>query len=144
LVLAARAEDRATARDGVPHLVAVRTTQGRRLPAALLVACTGIRARDELAAAAGLDTLPRGGIVVDAQGRRPADPDICAIGDCAAPRGARPSGLIGPGWEQAGAAALALRADAGVPAPVERDAAGRPVRTPLSPAGRLDPIVVKS
>lgn len=144
LVLAARAEDRATARDGVPHLVAVRTTQGRRLPAALLVACTGIRARDELAAAAGLDTLPRGGIVVDAQGRCPDDPAIFAIGDCAAPRGARPSGLIGPGWEQAGAAALALRADAGVPAPVERDAAGRPVRTPPSPAGRLDPIVVKS
>jgi assimilatory nitrate reductase electron transfer subunit len=144
LVVAARAEDRATARDGVPHLVAVRTTQGRRIPARLLVACTGVRARDGLAAAAGLDTLPRGGVVVDRDGRCPGDRTVFAIGDCAAQEGTRPTGLIGPGWDQARAAALALRGDAGCPAERERDAAGRPVEAPAAPSGRLDPIIVKS
>ncbi|GAA1679391.1 FAD/NAD(P)-binding oxidoreductase [Citricoccus zhacaiensis] len=149
LVVAARAQDRATVHDGVPHLTAIRTTQGRRIPAALLVACTGVRPRDELAAAAGLDTLPRGGIVVDRNGRCPDDPSVFAVGDCAAVLGSRPSGLIGPGWDQARAAAGAFLAEAGVPAAVERDAAGRPVLTPTptptpAPTGRLDPIVVKS
>ncbi|VXB74422.1 FAD-dependent oxidoreductase [Citricoccus sp. K5] len=148
LVVAARAQDRATVHDGVPHLTAIRTTQGRRIPATLLVACTGVRPRDELAAAAGLDTLPRGGIVVDRNGRCPDDPSVFAVGDCAAVLGARSSGLIGPGWDQARAAAGALRTEAGVPEAVERDAAGRPVPrpTPGTPAStsRLDPIVVKS
>lgn len=146
LVVAARAQDRATDRDGVPYLTALRTTQGRRIPATLLVACTGIRARDELAVAAGLDTLPRGGIVVDRTGRCPADASVFAVGDCAAPLGARPSGLIGPGWEQARAAALALCLEAGHPEALERDAAGRPVAAPppARPGHRLDPIIVKS
>ena len=144
LVVAARAEDRATARDGAPHLVAIRTTQGRRIAARVLVACTGVRPRDGLAADAGLDTLPRGGIVVDREGRSPGDPRVFAIGDCAAPGGARPSGLIGPGWDQARAAALALREEAGCPAERERDATGRPVDAPGPPRGRLDPIIVKS
>ncbi|XKH53376.1 FAD-dependent oxidoreductase [Citricoccus nitrophenolicus] len=156
LVVAARAQDRATAHDGVPHLTAIRTTQGRRIPATLLVACTGVRPRDELAAAAGLDTLPRGGIVVDRNGRCPDDPSVYAVGDCAAVLGSRPTGLIGPGWDQARATADALRAEADVPAVVERDAAGRPVRNSTSTTtstpnpdapgstGRLDPIVVKS
>lgn len=144
LEVIARAEDRATADDGVPHLVAIRTTQGRRIPASLLVACTGVRPRDRLAAESGLDTLPRGGVVVDRDGRCPDDPAVFAIGDCAAPLGARPSGLIGPGWDQARAAALALRDDAGCPAAVELDAAGRPVPAPVAPLHRLDPLVVKS
>lgn len=170
LEVAARAQDRATAHDGVPHLTGIRTTQGRRIPATLLVACTGVRPRDELAAAAGLDTLPRGGIVVDRDGRCPDDSAVFAVGDCAAVLGSRPSGLIGPGWDQARATAGALRAESGVPEAVERDAAGRPVLTSTTtptpaptpnttpaptttpaPApdasastGRLHPIVVKS
>ncbi|MBB5749713.1 FAD-dependent oxidoreductase [Micrococcus sp. TA1] len=144
LEVSARAEDRATAADGVPHLVGLRTTQGRRIPAALLVACTGVRARDRLAADAGLRTLPRGGVVVDGDGRCPDDPAVFAIGDCAAPSGARPSGLIGPGWDQARATALALREDLGCPAAVELDAAGRPVPGPEASPRRLDPLVVKS
>ncbi|WMY78220.1 FAD-dependent oxidoreductase [Citricoccus sp. I39-566] len=149
LVVAARAEDRATDRDGVPHLIGIRTTQGRRIPASLLVACTGIRPRDELAAAAGLDTLPRGGIVVDRHGRCPEDPAVFAIGDCAASLGARPSGLIGPGWDQARAVAAVLCGEAlcgEAPGSVELDAAGRPVPVPSPPppGHRLDPIMVKS
>lgn len=146
LVVAARAQDRATDRDGIPYLTALRTTQGRRIPATLLVACTGVRPRDELAAAAGLDTLPRGGIVVDRTGRCPGDAAVFAVGDCAAPLGARPSGLIGPGWEQARSAALALCGEAGHPEDPDLDAAGRPVPapSPVPPGHRLDPIIVKS
>jgi flavorubredoxin/NADPH-dependent 2,4-dienoyl-CoA reductase/sulfur reductase-like enzyme len=59
---------------------AVRLTDGTVLPADLVLACTGIRANDALAAGAGLTTDR--GVVVDAH-MRTSHPSIYACGDCA-------------------------------------------------------------
>lgn len=132
------------------RLSAVRTSLGEKIETSLLITCTGVRPRDGLASDAGLPTA--WGIVVDRQGRSTGDEHVFAVGDCAAVEGRDPSGLIGPGWEQAEAAAGAIRADLGLAAPVELDAAGRPVDLSgnLSATGadtapqRLDVILVKS
>jgi 3-phenylpropionate/trans-cinnamate dioxygenase ferredoxin reductase subunit len=58
----------------------VQTSDGRHLPADLLVYGIGVLPNDELAASAGLEV--RNGICVDAQ-LRSSDPDISAIGDVA-------------------------------------------------------------
>ncbi len=63
------------------RVTGVRCGDGSTVPADLVVVGIGIIANDDLAKAAGL-TCDRG-IVVDAQ-LRTADPDIYAIGDCAA------------------------------------------------------------
>jgi 3-phenylpropionate/trans-cinnamate dioxygenase ferredoxin reductase subunit len=60
--------------------VAVETTDGRRLPADLVLVCIGVVPNTELAAAAGLAT--GNGIAVDAE-LKTADPAVFAIGDCA-------------------------------------------------------------
>jgi len=65
----------------------------------LLVFSAGIRPRDELARAAGLPTGERGGVLVDAACRT-ADPDIWAVGECAAVLG-RCYGLVAPGYAMA-------------------------------------------
>ncbi|GAB3185579.1 FAD-dependent oxidoreductase [Nesterenkonia halophila] len=107
------------------RLAAVRTSRDEKLPARLLVACCGVRPRHELAFDAGLPT--KWGVHVDRDCRSLGDEHVFAIGDCASHEGRDPSGLIGPGWEQAELAAGALRRDLGMAADVERDAAGRPV-----------------
>ncbi|GAA1452656.1 FAD-dependent oxidoreductase [Nesterenkonia lacusekhoensis] len=108
------------------ELTAVRTSLGEKLPASLLVTCTGVRPRDELASAAGLPV--KWGIVTggDARstGTREGHADVFAVGDCAAVDGRDPSGLIAPGWLQAEAAAASLRQDLGLVPPPERDASG--------------------
>ena len=58
----------------------VRTTDGRRLEADVVLVAIGVQANDELAAAAGLPV--DNGIVVDAQ-LLTEDPHVSAIGDCA-------------------------------------------------------------
>ncbi len=60
--------------------VAVETSDGRQLPADLVLVCIGVIPNAELAAAAGLAT--GNGITVDAA-LATADPAISAIGDCA-------------------------------------------------------------
>ena len=65
----------------------------------LVVFSAGIRPRDELARAAGLETGERGGVVVD-HGCRTSDPDIFAIGECAVAQG-RVWGLVSPGYQMA-------------------------------------------
>lgn len=72
----------------------------------MLVISAGIRPRDELAKIAGLDTHPRGGIVVD-NGLRTSDPYIFAIGECALAHHMI-YGLIAPGYEMADVVAGAL------------------------------------
>lgn len=62
-------------------VASVRTADGRRLPADLVVVGVGIVPNTELAEAAGLDV--EGGIVVD-EYLTTSDPAISAIGDCAA------------------------------------------------------------
>jgi len=72
---------------------------GSQLEADLVVFSAGIRPRDELARQAGLDLGPRGGVAVDDQCRT-SDPDIYAIGECAAWNG-QLFGLVAPGYEMA-------------------------------------------
>jgi nitrite reductase (NADH) large subunit len=66
------------------------------LDADLLVFSAGVRPRDAVARAAGLECGPRGGILVDRSGRT-ADPDVYAVGECAAVEGVA-YGLVAPGF----------------------------------------------
>lgn len=75
------------------------------IDAALLVFSAGVRPRDELARAAGLDLGERGGVHCDLTCAT-ADPAIYAIGEVAAVEG-RCYGLVGPGY--AGAEVVADR-----------------------------------
>jgi nitrite reductase (NADH) large subunit len=65
----------------------------------LVVFSAGIRPRDELVRAAGLAVAERGGVLVDTQCRT-SDPQVWAIGECAAPGGRR-YGLVAPGYAMA-------------------------------------------
>ncbi len=65
----------------------------------LVVFSAGIRPRDDLARASGLEVGARGGIVVD-DACRTSDPGIFAIGECALALG-RPWGLVAPGYMMA-------------------------------------------
>ncbi|MFT3682081.1 MAG: nitrite reductase large subunit NirB [Ferruginibacter sp.] len=65
----------------------------------ILVISAGIKPRDEVAKAAGLQTGPRGGIIVNDQ-LQTSDPNIYAIGECALHNGMI-YGLVAPGYEMA-------------------------------------------
>ncbi len=69
------------------------------IPAEIVVFSAGIRPRDALARAAGLDIAERGGVLVDEQCRT-SDERVWAIGECAAPAG-RMYGLVAPGYAMA-------------------------------------------
>ncbi len=68
---------------------------GGEMATDVVIVATGVRPRDELAAAAGLEIGPRGGIVVD-DSCLTADPCISAIGEVACIQGAW-IGLVAPG-----------------------------------------------
>ena len=72
---------------------------GERQAADLVVFAAGIRPRDDLARACGLEVGPRGGVVVDAQCRT-SDPAIFAVGECAL-AGGQVYGLVSPGYQMA-------------------------------------------
>lgn len=76
---------------------------GTHLEADMIVFSAGIRPRDELARQAGLSIGPRGGIAIDNHCLS-SDPDIYAIGECAAWNG-QVYGLVAPGYEMARVAA---------------------------------------
>ena len=65
----------------------------------LVVFSAGIRPRDALASSAGLELAERGGVLVDERCRT-SDPNVWAIGECAAPAG-RMYGLVAPGYAMA-------------------------------------------
>ncbi len=65
----------------------------------MLVISAGIKPRDELAKHAGIETGPRGGIVVNEQ-LQTSDPCVFAIGECALYNGMI-YGLVAPGYEMA-------------------------------------------
>ncbi len=90
--------------EGDAHVTGVRLSDGRLLPARLVVMAVGIRPDVSLAQSAGLAT--NRGIVVDAA-LRTADPFVQAIGECAEHEG-RTIGLVAPALEQAEVAAAAL------------------------------------
>jgi len=79
---------------------------GSHLETDMLVFSAGIRPRDALAREAGLAVGPRGGIAIDER-TRTSDPDILAIGECAAYNGAL-FGLVAPGYDMARVAAAEL------------------------------------
>ncbi|KXK63641.1 nitrite reductase [Micromonospora rosaria] len=78
---------------------ALELGDGTAVEADVVVVAAGIRPRDELARAAGLDLGPRGGVLVDA-GCRTADERIWAVGECAAVDGVC-HGLVAPGYAMA-------------------------------------------
>jgi len=72
---------------------------GEILETDIILFSAGIRPRDDIARASGLDVGPRGGIVIDNQCRT-SDPDIYAIGECALWNG-QIFGLVAPGYAMA-------------------------------------------
>ncbi len=76
------------------------------LPVDMLVISAGIKPRDELARACGLEVGPRGGIVVN-QYMQTSDHHILAIGECALYEGMI-YGLVAPGYDMAEAAVSTL------------------------------------
>jgi assimilatory nitrate reductase electron transfer subunit len=113
------------------ELVAVRLTDGSVIATDLMLVSCGVRADTALAAGAGLPTGR--GVTVDADLTSPADPRVHAVGDCAEPPDGC-TGLVAPGWEQAGRLARHLlgtgpaadpaAADEAVPEGVRLKAAG--------------------
>ncbi len=87
----------------VEDAVRVRLTDGLQnekvIDAGLVIFAAGIRPRDELARAAGLELAERGGVLTD-RSCRTSDPDIYAVGEVAAIEG-RCYGLVGPGYTSA-------------------------------------------
>lgn len=77
----------------------VRLSDGHVIDAGVLIFAAGIRPRDELARASGLQIAPRGGVLTDLSCRT-SDPDIYAIGEVAAIDG-KCYGLVGPGYTSA-------------------------------------------
>jgi nitrite reductase (NADH) large subunit len=84
----------------------LRFSDGGALPAEMVVFSAGIRPRDELARACGLQIGERGGISIDERCVT-SDPDVLAIGECAEFRG-RCYGLVAPGYRMARAAVATL------------------------------------
>jgi nitrite reductase (NADH) large subunit len=74
-------------------------TDGESLATDLVIISAGIRPRDDIAAASGIEVGPRGGVVVD-DTLTTSDPDVYAIGECALHRGMI-YGLVGPGYQMA-------------------------------------------
>jgi len=72
---------------------------GGRLDVDVVVVAVGVRPRDELAAAAGLELGRRGGVVVD-EACRTADPHVSAVGEVACIEGSC-IGLVAPGYAMA-------------------------------------------
>ncbi|PZS18820.1 MAG: nitrite reductase (NAD(P)H), partial [Acidimicrobiales bacterium] len=84
---------------GARRVAGLRLDDGKELVSSLVVFSAGIRPRDELARAAGLEVGKRGGVVVD-EACRTSDPAIFAIGECALVAG-RTWGLVSPGYQMA-------------------------------------------
>lgn len=73
---------------------------GERMDCTCLMFAIGIKARDELARAAGLTCADRGGGITVDDDLRTSDPNIYAIGECSSWK-KQTFGLIAPGIEQA-------------------------------------------
>ncbi|GGG74999.1 nitrite reductase large subunit [Parapedobacter pyrenivorans] len=77
----------------------IRFSDDTQLDVDMLVISAGIRPRDELAVASGLEVGPKGGIVVN-EYLQTSDERIYAIGECALRNGLI-YGLVAPGYEMA-------------------------------------------
>jgi nitrite reductase (NADH) large subunit len=85
--------------EGNGKLTSMLFSDGTKLPIEMLVISAGIKPRDELAKDCGLETAPRGGIVVN-EYLQTTDTDIFAIGEAASYR-QMVYGLVAPGYEMA-------------------------------------------
>jgi nitrite reductase (NADH) large subunit len=92
-------DKRTTSVLGEESVRGLRFADGQRLDVDMVIVSAGIRPRDELARAAGLETHERGGVFVDDE-LRTSDRNIFAIGECAVHRGTQ-YGLVAPGYEMA-------------------------------------------
>ena len=92
--------------DGETARHCMKFADGTSLETDLIVFSAGIRPRDELARACGLQVSERGGIVID-NGCHTSDPDIFAIGECATWNG-KVYGLVAPGYQMATVCAARL------------------------------------
>jgi len=92
--------------DGEAATHRMEFADGTHLETDMIVFSAGIRPRDELARAAGLELGPRGGIAIG-DDCVTSDADIYAIGECAAWRG-QTFGLVAPGYDMARTVARAL------------------------------------
>ena len=92
--------------DGDGRARLLRFANGDELEVDAVVFSAGIRARDELARAAGLTVGERGGIVID-QRCRTSDAAVYAVGECASYE-ERTYGLVAPGYQMARAAVADL------------------------------------
>ena len=106
-----RRDDRARSLGERPGRRAGAAGRATPIDADVVVFSAGIRPRDALARAAGLDLAERGGVLVDEQCRT-SDPHVWAIGECAAP-GGRMYGLVAPGYAMAEVVVDALLGGAG-------------------------------
>ena len=91
---------------GDDAITGMQFADGSFLEVDMLVISAGIRPRDELAKLSGLETHPRGGIVVD-NSLQTSDPSIFAIGECAVAHHMI-YGLVAPGYEMAEVVAARL------------------------------------
>ena len=92
--------------DGDDTTHRMQFADGTHLDTDMIVFSAGIRPRDELARASGLEIGPRGGIVIDDRCQT-SDPHIYAIGECALWNG-QLFGLVAPGYDMARTAARHL------------------------------------
>ena len=74
-------------------------TDGSTLEVDMIIVSAGIRPRDDLARACGLEVGERGGVIVD-DSLQTSDPHIYAIGEVAL-HGGMIYGLVAPGWQMA-------------------------------------------
>jgi nitrite reductase (NADH) large subunit len=88
---------------GEQHQHVLRFSDGESVETDVVVFSAGIRPQDALAKASGIETGPRGGIVIDNHCST-SDPDILAVGECALWQG-KLYGLVAPGYQMAEAAA---------------------------------------
>lgn len=84
---------------GDEAITGMQFADGSHIDVDMLVISAGIRPRDELAKASGIETHPRGGILVD-NALQTSDPSIFAIGECAVAHHMI-YGLVAPGYEMA-------------------------------------------
>ncbi|GGM42286.1 nitrite reductase large subunit [Longimycelium tulufanense] len=82
-----------------PDGLRVVLSDDTELTTGMVVFSAGVRPRDDLARACGLDVGERGGVLVD-DACRTCDPNVYAIGEVAAVHG-RCYGLVGPGYAMA-------------------------------------------
>jgi nitrite reductase (NADH) large subunit len=84
---------------GDAHVTGLALRDAEPLDLDLVVFSAGIRPRDAVARSAGLALAERGGVLVDERCQT-SDPNVWAIGECAAPAG-RLYGLVAPGYAMA-------------------------------------------